>query len=106
MRPGLAGVLVRFGREAVIVHGGVSGGASVFLQPINRRADGAPYQVTSLGTADNRQWLLLTCAPLADDDRVDCGGTAYTVRTCAPVYVGGALSHWRGVLEKRREAAD
>ena len=85
MRPGLAGVLVRFGREAVIVHGGVSGGASVFLQPINRRADGAPYQVTSLGTADNRQWLLLTCAP---------------------VYVGGALSHWRGVLEKRREAAD
>ena len=100
----LRAVLNRYGRALTLTHGGTAAAVRGFLQPLSQRSKAAPYAVTALGTADDRRWLLLTGAEVADGDLVACGGDRYTVRTCAAQYIGSELSHWEAVLERAREA--
>lgn len=100
----LIGVLIRYGRDVTVLHGETETAGKAFLQLLSA-AETAPYQVTPLGAADDRRWLLLADVALADGDVVRCGGADYEVCAAAPVYLGREFSHWRGVLEKRRETA-
>lgn len=99
-------VLERYGREITVRHGETETAAKAFFQPITERSKAAPYTVTSLGTVDDRQWRCLTRAALYDGDVVLCGDEVYQVDTAAAVYAGNELSHWWGILTKRREAAE
>lgn len=101
-----AGVLERYGMDITVCRGLSETAAKAFFQPVAEPDKAAPYAVTSLGDVDDRRWRCLTRTELHDGDTVFCGGTAYQVETVAAVYAGKELSHWWGILTKRREAAE
>lgn len=99
-------ILAMYGADITICRDGLETAAKAFFQPVTERDKAAPYAVTSLGAVDDRQWRCLTRAELRDGDTVRWHGAAYEVRTAAAVYAGKELSHWWGILTKRREAAE
>lgn len=102
----LDGILARYGQEIEIFReGDVPREAKAFFQPITDKGKASPYDVTSLGTVDDRLWRCITRVELSDGDLVSCRGALYRVRTSAAVYVGRELSHWWGILSQEREAA-
>ncbi len=99
-------ILSRYGQEIEILRkGDEPRKAKAFFQAVTDKGKASPYDVTSLGTVDDRLWKCITRTGLADGDLVSCRGVVYRVRTCAAVYLGRELSHWRGILAQEREAA-
>lgn len=102
----LDGILARYGREIELSHEGACVRTRAFFQPVTDKNKAAPYDVTSLGSVDDRLWKCITRAELSPGDLVSCGGESYRVQNCAAVYAGRELSHWWGVLIQEREAAE
>jgi hypothetical protein len=98
-------ILSRYGQTVSICRGTESVSARAFVQLTGETGHAAPYQVTTLGTMDDRTWRILTRQDLQDGDTVVWNGGEYTVETCWPVYLGEKLSHWQGIMTRRREAA-
>ena len=98
-------IWAQFAQSAVICHAGNSTEGKVFLQLLPERGDLAPYEVTSLGTVDDRLWLCLSRTELEEGNTLTAAEVTYRVHSCAPVFFGGEVCHWRAILKKERVAA-
>jgi len=102
----LDGILARYGQDIEILReGDEPRKAKAFIQAVTDQGKASPYDVTSLGTVDDRLWRCITRVELADGDLVSCRDRLYRVQTSAAVYLGRELSHWWGILAQEREAA-
>lgn len=97
-------VLALHGQEAVIrtAEGDVS--VRAFLQPVTERREQAPGAVTGIGWIDERLWLYLGQAKVAEGDTVLWNGVPFRVRSSRPYYIGETLTHWWAALEREKEA--
>lgn len=94
------GLTVRVERD-----GEGSGEKKVFLQPLRENGKEYPFEVTGLGTLDDRRWLCLLRSELQEGDRICAMERAYTAVNCAAVMLGEEISHWRAILIPEKEAA-
>jgi hypothetical protein len=104
VRAPLDAILARYGRDITLSHGGSDSVIRGFLQSARQQDKAAPFAVTTLGTVDDRLWLLLTRAELSAEDTVTCGDGTFTVRTAAPVYLGDTVCHWWAALSPLGQA--
>ena len=95
-------LLSRYGQEIAVERERGTETVRAFLQPIRERDESVP-ETTAAGWLDGRLWLYLGRAAAETGDTVVWNGTAFRVRSGRPLYIGGALSHWRAVLERERE---
>ena len=96
-------ILGQYGQEAVIERrDGTAEAVRAFLQPVRERDESVP-ETTAIGWLDGRLWLYLGRAPLEAGDAVTWEGRRFRVRSGRPHYIGGALCHWRALLERERE---
>jgi hypothetical protein len=102
----MVSILSRYGQAATLVHQGASAAVRAFLQPVTDQNRASPYQVTPLGTADDRLWIFLGRDEITAGDTVVCGRERFSVRSSAAVYAGGELSHWWAALSPQREAEE
>ena len=103
-----AGLLEQYGQAVEICPGEEAVGipCKAFVQPVlEKQEQTAP---TPLGCVRQDRWLYLgdPAVPLelAADGYVRWQGAEYEVLSAQPVYLGGAVNHWWGVL-RRRDAA-
>ena len=96
-------ILERWGQTAELCRVGRRQTVRAFIQPVRERDEVCPEAETPLGRLDGRLWLYLGRAAAETGDTVVWNGTAFRVRSGRPLYIGGALSHWRAVLERERE---
>ena len=94
------GLTVRVERD-----GEGSGERKVFRQPLRENGKEYPFEVTELGTVDDRRWLCILRSELREGDRVRVMERAYTAVNCAAVALGEEISHWRAILIPEKEAA-
>lgn len=99
-------ILARRGADITVRSGGAERAEKAFLQPIRDRSKAVPYEVTTLGSVDDRLWICMTRAALADGDTVAFSGQRFTVRSCVPVYAGDETAYHWAVLENAGEAAE
>lgn len=99
-------ILRRFGQRAVLRRANGEEEATAFLQPVTERDEAVPETMTALGWVDGRLWLYLGRTPVRTGDIVAWNDMEFRVRSGRPHYVGGELSHWRAVLERKREDAE
>ncbi len=95
-------ILKKYG-QTVSVNGWA---ARAFFQPAREREKAAPFEVSSLGTVDDRRWTYLGRAELKLGDRVEFQGQAYTVRSCESARLGDEIVYWWASLSAEREAAE
>jgi hypothetical protein len=95
-------ILSRYG-QTVKVNGEE---ARAFFQPAREKEKAAPFEVSSLGTVDDRRWTYLGRAELKLGDQVEFQGQAYTVRSCESVRLGDETVYWWASLNADREAAE
>lgn len=89
--------------QAVTVNGAA---ARAFFQPAREREKTAPFEVSSLGTVDDRRWTYLGRTEVKLGDRVEFQGRTYTVRNCGELRMGDQIVYWWAALTARREAAE
>ncbi len=96
--------------QAVTVHDpdGTEKTGKAFIQPVlDRREDWKQEVPTPLGLRRRDRFLYLGEPTLSMVDMeggwVTWMGQAYTVQAAQPIYTGGTLSHWWGVLTPRDE---
>ncbi len=99
-------ILRRYGETASLITG--SGGKEIlaFIQPVTDEGKEAPYQVTSLGTVDNRKWIYLGMEAVEPGNGLHCAAGNFTVTNSAAIYAGREFSHWWAALEAEKEAAE
>ncbi|MCI2057955.1 MAG: hypothetical protein LKJ80_01980 [Oscillibacter sp.] len=98
-------ILSRYGRELTVLGTAGSRQLKGFLQPLAERQKETPFSVTSLGTVDDRRWILLTREEIRENETVTDGGDTFRAVSCQPVYLGRELSHWWTALRYEKEAA-
>jgi len=94
-------ILRKYG-QMVKVNGGEE---RAFFQPAREGEKAAPFEVSSLGTVDDRRWTFLGRTELKLGDRVEFQGQAYTVRSCESIRLGDETVYWWASLTAQREAA-
>lgn len=97
-------VLARYGQEAVIRTAEGDVPVRAFLQPVTERREQVPGAVTGIGWIDERLWLYLGQAEVAEGDTVLWNGVPFRVRSSRPYYIGETLTHWWAALEREKEA--
>lgn len=98
------GIFRRYGQEVTVERRDETAKTvRAFLQPLRERGEGRP-EPSPIGGLDGRLWLYLGKAPVDAGDLVTWEGRRFRVRSGRPHYIGAALSHWRAVLERAREA--
>lgn len=95
-------ILRKYG-QTVKVNGGA---AQAFFQPARESEKAAPFEVSSLGTVDDRRWTYLGKMELKLGDHLEFQGQAYTVRSCESVRLGDEIVYWWASLTAQREAAE
>ena len=106
MKERFAKILEDYGALVTLRSGSETAQIRAFIQPVLDSQAQAPYQVNSLGFADDRRWIYLGVAPVAAGDRLEAAEGHFTVRSSAAIYAGKIFSHWWAALEPEREAAD
>lgn len=94
----LPGLLRRYGRPVALGDGRTG---MAFVQPILERSERSDQVLpTPLGRRRADRFLYLGAAelPLRWGDRLRCGEECYRVCSAQAVYMGGAVSHWWGML--------
>ena len=99
-------ILNRYGERVTLTTGTQTGEIRAFIQPVLRDEEEAPFQVTSLGTADDRKWIYLGITPLEPGDRISSVAGQFRVDNSAAIYAGRLFSHWWAALSPEREAAE
>lgn len=99
-------VLQRYGRAVQLCAGAETTQTRAFLQPVTETDKTAPFQVTTLGTADDRQWIYLGKTALAEGTLVRADGACYRAQSVRAIYAGAELSHYWALLIPEREAAE
>ena len=89
--------------QAVTVNGTAE---RAFFQPARKSEKDAPFEVTSLGTVDDRRWTYLGRTKAGLGDRVEFQGRTYTVRNCEEIRLRDETVCWWAVLTARRKAAE
>lgn len=77
-----------------------------FFQPAREKGKAAPFEVSSLGTVDDRRWTYLGRTQLKPGDHLEFQGQAYAVRSCEGVRLGDKPVYWWASLAAEREAAE
>ena len=95
-------ILDRYGQEVTVEHAGEAETVRAFLQPVTERDEVVP-EIAETGWLDGRLWLYLGRQAVGAGDFVSWDGRRFRVRSGRPHYIGGALCHWRAVLERARE---
>lgn len=95
-------ILRKYG-QAVNVNGGET---RAFFQAAREREKAAPFEVSSLGTVDDRRWTYLGRTELKPGDHVEFQGQAYAVRSCENICLGDETVYWWASLTAEREAAE
>ena len=95
-------ILDRYGQEVTVEHEGEAETVRAFLQPVTERDEVVP-EIAETGWLDGRLWLYLGRRAVVAGDFVSWEGRRFRVRSGRPHYLGGALCHWRAVLERARE---
>ena len=96
-------VLRRYGQTVTLKDGRE---IRAFVQPVKERGKAAPFQITSLGTADDRDWIYLGRTELTVGTAVTVWDRPFTVKNCQAVWLGEEISHWWAVLSPGREQAE
>ena len=78
------------------------------ISPITPRDLNDKALVSSAGVYDRERYLFIAQSSLSAAEEagrtVTCGNVIYELRRAEPVTVGGALSHWEGVLRLKEGA--
>ena len=98
-------ILRRYGETVQLISGGGEKEILAFIQPVTDEGREAPYQVTSLGTVDDRKWVYLGMEAVEPGDGLRCAAGNFTVSNSAAIYAGREFSHWWAALETEKEAA-
>lgn len=100
-----AGLLEQYGQTVEVCRGEEAVGIAcrAFVQPVlEKREQMVP---TPLGQVRQDRWLYLgdPAVPLelAEDGYIRWQGREYEVLSAQPVYLGGAVQHWWGLLRQR-----
>jgi len=97
-------ILGRFGQQVILRPDGDALVVRAFLQPVTRRDEQMPEEMTELGSIDGRLWLYLGTEEAADGDTLRWNGMEFRVRSSRPWYVGDELLYWWASLERAKEA--
>ncbi|MGI5935763.1 MAG: hypothetical protein ACOX7I_03010 [Oscillospiraceae bacterium] len=101
----------KYGNTLTICSGACPEGreARGFIQPIAFSSKEMPEVRTAAGSSNRGRYLLIAEAeallPGERDVSVISGEAEYALLRAQPVYVGGRLSHWEGVLRLKGGAA-
>ena len=104
-----ARILIRYGEEAVLTHGGAEESVRVFVQPMmTRRTERVWSRVTPLGDHDTSRYLayLPPEAKAAAGDALSVGGESYEFLKAEAFKVNGSVSHVEAVLQRREALRD
>ncbi len=89
--------------QTVTVNGTVE---RAFFQPVRKMEKAAPFEVTSLGTVDDRRWTYFGRTKAGLGDRIEFQGRIYTVRNCEEIRLGNETVCWWAVLTEQRKATE
>jgi hypothetical protein len=99
-------ILERYGQKITVSNPVGTTCVKAFLQPVADKSKVVSYEVTPLGTVDDRQWICLSKAELAVGDTVTGEDRTFMVQNSVPCYLGVEISHWRAVLSPQKETAE
>lgn len=104
MKDRMRDVLRRWGQTVTVQTAEGEKETRAFLQPLTRRDESVPQEMTTLGGVDGRLWRYLGAQAVDIGDGVCWNGMEFRVRSSRPWGAGGEVLYWWAVLERVKEA--
>ena len=104
MKDRMRDVLRRWGQTVTVQTAEGETETRAFLQPLTRRDEAVPQEMTTLGGVDGRMWRYLGMKAVDTGDGVRWNGMEFCVRSSRPWGAGSEVLYWWAVLEQVKEA--